>query len=533
MSSKRLLPIADVPWYEQFRLLGVEVPNRALPAIVPCPLCRKEHLYVYYRQTNRGGPLLDCRSCRYQGSLLELSARLWRLSVAETCAKFTALGVPLLPPRHTDEELMNVEYAYRSIKRITDLWNGAMENSVSGRVGEMNRILALNECGPSVATGRRYYETVAKMFGVIGHREVEEAFTSKSRVSSRTKLLPGTRWKNVIVLPRFYRPGEICAFEFVGRNADIFDRVVVPVDSSSKELGLFGLETVLNDTPFGQRVLAVDNALLALRMQKRHMSSSSVPLPIVSWMDAGSRRTTNAWQMFSDRPVVFWLGQPTARFIRQALTVGIDRVRVCNTVPADNRRETVSMFFRRLGSGLDAFESLCSRAIPFAHYFSAWINASTVSEIESLLRSMIRNGIELEEVLPYLPAKARSRIRALGDAGLRSESRSVHIKDYEIVEARGGWYAILRRNGEFDPRGSRLISSVVIRLLSLKEKNYKAELAVGDRKIRVDLPASKQFDRTVHNLCVQYGLDVTIDLPKQLSLAQISLAFSGDMVPQS
>lgn len=531
MSSKTL-PVAEVPWLEQFRLLGVVVPCRALPTIVACPLCLAERLSVYTGRSSQGGPLLDCRSCRFQGTLLELSAKLWKLSIAETCSRFTALGVPLLPPKHTDEDLDKVERAYDEVRKIRTLWTKACRNATNGKLGTVGKALDRYECGPSAAAGPRYFRTVAHMFGVIAHKEAEEAIQAKKR-RTRNRLFVGPGWKDVVVLPRFSRPGEICALEFVGRKAELADYVIAPTNNESHELGLFGLETALNDTPFGSRVLVTDHALTNLRLQKRHLCNSSVPLPIVSWLDSGYRRTLDTWQLLPDRTLVFWINNPTTRLVRQVMLAGPERVRICNMQPPEQSREAISLFLRRIGSGLDAFNMFARNSATFEDYLSRWVCTASDNELETFVRGLLRNNIQICDLHDYLRAAARSRINKIGISSAIENTRTVTVKDQEIVEARGGWYVMVRRDGEFVPKGSRLISSVVLRLLSLKNKTYKAELISGDTSRLVELPAGTSFDREVQNLCVQFGLDVTIDLPRGLSLASIALAFSGDVIHQT
>ena len=73
-------------WTDVLPLLGVELPNLALPVRISCPLCSGSRMCIL------ADPLQDgqwhyCLDCRTTGDMLDLAAKVWQLPLPETVRK--------------------------------------------------------------------------------------------------------------------------------------------------------------------------------------------------------------------------------------------------------------------------------------------------------------------------------------------------------------------------------------------------------------------------------------------------------------
>lgn len=532
MSSRKSL--LEVPWTEQLAILGVTARDRALPSVVTCPLCQAEHLTVHPGRCDQGGPNAYCGSCKFAGTLLELSAQVWGISAAEAAAKSTDLGVPLLPVDHTDEDLDAVAAALAPLERFRDLWSRAQATVDAEQLGSVRPVLVRAHAQPTAAAGRRYFNVVGAQYGVIACQEVERAFMPNSVRQRRSyrergfnpsssRLFSGRGWRDVLVLPRYDSPGRLCAFEFIGRQGNHDDRVTATTETCASDLGLFGLNCALGDTPFGRTVLVLDDALLALRLQTRHAVSASLPLPIVCWADRGAKRTQN-WGTLACRKLVFWAREPSARLIRQLLAAEEAGavVYVTNAGPRAEDDKAFDHFIRLPGDAAAFVGRLERTAAPLTPFLSRWVEKVADGKLEALVRGLLRNDIDPIPLANRLSAEARSRIAAMQPHALKVPPRRAVVGRCTVVENRGGWYAFTRNT-------STLLSSVIVRLLSLRDGQYTARLIAGDREIVVQLPAGQRFERVLHTLCATHGLDVTFQRVAGVNLRAVALAFSGSL----
>ncbi len=534
--SSRKSTILDVPWTEQLAILGVAARGRALPALVTCPLCQGDRLSVHKSPGGLGGPHSRCAGCGFAGTLLELSARVWGVSPAEAAAKSTDLGVPLLPFAHTDEDLDAVTGSLAVLQRMRGLWQSAQANVAAEHLGGVRRILVEARAQPTAAAGRRYFTVAGAQFGVIESQEAERAFMPESVRQrgggraynpSSARLFAGRGWRDVLVLPRQDSPGRLCAFEFVGRHGGTADRVMAVTETGATDLGLFGLDALTADTPFGRTVLAVDDALLALRLQARHAVSASVPLPVVAWADRGARRTQGSWQVLAGRKVVFWSREPSARLVRQALLAG-DAAHITDAWPRRDDAGALDHFIRLPGDAAALLRRLERTALPALAFLSRWVANAPAGKLEAFVRGLIRNDVDPVPLANQLSAPARRCILDMRPHELRVAPRTAAVGRFDVVETRGGWYAY----GGRQKRESRLLCSVIVRLLALRDRVYDALLIAGDREQLVQLPAGRHFERTVHDLCAEHGLDATFNRVVGLDLREVALAFSTPTTQQ-
>src|SRR5262245_26526911 len=406
-------------WPDLADALGLPRSGSALPACSTCPLCQADTLRVYDDKNHRG-VWAKCEACQWSGYGIELAGQAWGMPPGEAAAR---LAAGLGRPEPSEEDVRGAELPGQKRARVGRFWEAARRHCLDHATPAITALRQRLHC-QSDLTPARWLDGPGKLMGSYPCKLVEQVFMpgsldtrphkAKLMINKQPeRIFKGRDWTEVLVLPRHDRPGRLCAFEFVGREGRrgqdrVFRRVVVAESANAKgrqdgvgELGLFGLEVALEPTPFGPAVVAVSDATVALRLQVRHFTSSTRPLPLVAWADDGLKQYTGpaAWQSLEGRRIVLWSPAIDARLVQQAYHADADL-----SLPVNQDH------YFKPGPPLDVFRRAARGGKPWREVLSAWVTATPAGTVRTLLQQLERRRFDLLAFAEELARPARDRV---------------------------------------------------------------------------------------------------------------------------
>lgn len=481
--------VKNTNWLNFAEAVGIRVSGSALPASTQCPLCLQETLYIY-EERNKKGQWYHCNGCKEKGHVIRLAAKIWEVEISEALERLTELGIS------------TSSYTVASRRK---------ENDNRIRLGTFWKFASNPEHGLKNHQVIRRYHLVAdtffsriskilgRLYGCAHFTTIEKAvhpistkMTGPKSIKkwSGSRIFRGYRWDNVIVLPRYDRPGRLAGFEFIGRNGDLKDRVIQPIEMffgkagrSTAELGLFGLNEALENGPFGTAVLAVEDTMLALRIQVRHLATANNLLPIVSWTDSPDGWSQDSWLPLFDRKVIFWHHGITPRFLRQVMQVDGYISEVKTPLLQEWYDSEHFMNYIRSTTSLDLMNTLNRNAKPWRDYMSAWTLNSNESAIIELLRGLGRLDFDLDLFARELKPKAREKILSLLIPQYKSPQQSIRFRKRIIVQKNNSWWMVNKLGSAMEQ-----ITNFTLKLERIsfvgKQIKYTVVVHYQDREIR-------------------------------------------------
>jgi hypothetical protein len=96
-----------ISWRRVLAALGVaDEPPDVLPQADLCPKCSANELLIHNDHV-LGGEWCMCRSCKFSGDPIELSAAVWQINIAAACQRLDGLG--LFSEPLADDEVRSYE----------------------------------------------------------------------------------------------------------------------------------------------------------------------------------------------------------------------------------------------------------------------------------------------------------------------------------------------------------------------------------------------------------------------------------------
>ena len=448
MSTPRKPLSSRVPWSRIASELGIHVRTVGLPAATRCPFC--EGVMRVRRDPLLEGQWFHCPSCQRQGDMIELAAAVWKLEIPETVSRLRRLGFGV--PDSADDVGAYIRQHVEYRQRLQGLWDTArkrLDESGAlirlchhlGTVCEVPEARRLD--GPGAMLRGSDAVTVERCFapGAMKHAD---ARPQRHNPSARA-LFRGTGWGEVLMAPYFDLPWRICAFAFVGRNADaskdiVFKRANLgPPRALGSEAGLAMHPRVLETS--GRRndtVIAMGDLIMALRLQMRHLENNPLPLPLAVWHDsrdypdwhAGSHlvRTRNAWDMLGSRKIVFWMPVATVATYQQAIRTG---GRISTVGPREPDGHSLKEYIWKYIPE-DLAKHVLGHARPWPEVLSHHLDALTGPAVENFLAQLELSGEDVDEVVKQLHHGARLRVARIRSAA--GTPKSVDFEGRTIVE---------------------------------------------------------------------------------------------------
>ena len=464
---------ALVPWTRLLDALEIAVPLPVLPARIRCPLCGHEWMNITTDDGLAGGEWFHCPKCRKSGDMIELAAKVRKLSIKGTILRLAQCGFDL----PTDPESVHgylVEHAnYR--KRLNRLWLQAQPYLYQHSTTLRSLLSELSlpdtfpldrwNAGPAKFLGGERRQVIEETFSPGSMRTAESSQTAVCTSSART--LKGGNWQEAMVMPFYAAPGRICAFGFIGRRRDMTTnyafrcaRVTVASPPRHHEAGVAMHPDVHEAAIDWQHtIFAVSDPLVYLHLQLGQFQHSNLPLPLVLWQDSpGGKphvRTRLAWEMFRTCRVVFWDPSLSLPTLRQAIAID-GQIATCG--PHCNEEEKLRDYlWRSMPNALCC--QLQKQARPWPKALARAMLKWTDSHIEDVFLQLQLDAMQLEKVRKACPAELRARFDTILQS--RQIRGNVHFDNYIVGERDDGWYYCRSRGQD---RRQTLICNAKLRL---------------------------------------------------------------------
>ena len=443
-------------WDGVLGTLGVQLPNRVLPAVLPCPICHESRLHVY-RDEIEGGEWVRCRGpCGFDaGDVIELASAAWGLSVEAAVLKLgsdLSLPADVLTPDTIETYL---EHHVRARRRVNEFWRSAQQKPISDPTPAVRMLLGKLGVGSDQLISPFWPARAGQFLGAASRRAIEDLYhpgsyalqerrtQSKSKTvrrgsgAGRSRIFQGVGWSDMLVLASYDLPGRICGFWLLGRelNAEAGDILFRPVRLGGtsrrvKEAGL-GMASVLEqktDDMFGDTVYVVDDPLIALRLQIRWSRDSNFPLPLVLCRSDSRAQTGPVWQQLPPRRFIFVGQDPRMLKLAKSADGLISTYEISASEMAYNQRH------KQPHEWLHAFRK---KAIPWQTVLQWQLQRCDLTRGEDILVQMDFRPEEFRRFLADSPPEWAERIERMHPQ--RSHHRWVKVSGQTIVENETGW----------------------------------------------------------------------------------------------
>ena len=353
---------------------------------------------------------------------------------------------------------------------------------------------------------------------------------------SARRVFTGRGWGDVLAIPYYDLPERLSAYLFVGRRGERSQGDVVfrPVRhgfvrGGAHEAGLAWLPTLLRQRT-SRPLVALADALLALRLQVRHSRMSLHLLPLLAWYDGPEARTTAAaWRALEGWPVVFWAWRLEAQVLHQAIQAGGD---LALAGPQELRHRSLEAYLRRQPPA-DLVQLVWKQAQPWRQALRDWVDRHPDGAVEDLFLRLLPYGHSLQGLCSELGRPERL-VRLLERPG---RERVARIGRVTVIEHDGCWYAGASQRR----RDLALIADVILRLdgVSLKEQHrvYAGRILYQGEAIPfADVPATTVETKKVVPWLRQVLLASGRGLPRYyghhfgITLFEAALAFQAPQV---
>lgn len=486
-----------VSWLRVLDALGIQSASAGLPACVQCPVCRGRRLTIYEDNTACGA-WHYCFDCKRSGDMIELAASVWEVEPAVAAHRLFTEEYPTPDgfTRETADKYAHDLPEFR--KKVNDFWAHARGYLVNAKSEEINRLrvkfrvhwnqgLDRWKLGGDRMLGASYRDAVERLFNpyIVIHGGWPK---------SQRRTFQGPHWKEVLTIAYCDLPEHITGLWFVGRGGRPEDKVYKPVypfiNRRNYEAGLAHLWTVeAAGGNFAGYVLAVDDPMLATRLQLRNFATSNIPLPLVAYHD-GSKVCTGAasWRNLGTRRPIFWGLKLTAQMVHQAIISN----GLLSLVPANDALQRTVDHYVRDNLATDIMRKAVKRAQPWREALKEWAAHNTDGAVETLLHELSTYRGDVGQV-----ATASPRIREL--AGMPAKTTSLKLsKERRVFERGCEWFTVSSNHVEQKVMNATLrIDRAVVENNALL---YSGVLVYQGREIPFKQSAHGLEDRTVFRL---------------------------------
>lgn len=484
---------ARVSWPDLADEMGLERESDAVPASCPCPACGGRAATVY-KNTTEGGHWHHCGGCGFRGDMVETAASHWGVGVPAALRALSDSGFNV--PEDAAAVSAYVSEIVERRARFYAYWEASKARLIESRSPVVDKLRQKFRLCGRLSPGR-FASGPGSMFGASSWQEAQLLYET---INGGSKMFRGGGWGDVLVLPYYGAPGLPAGFMFVGRDGGPGDRVYRAagrIGSRQREAGLFGVDTLETaDAEFLPHVLAVEDPLLALRLQTRHAATSARPLPVVSWCDDGrGNRTSDSWSAVGRRRPVFWGFEATPGLVFQA----IQSDGLLSIVDLeDPNRDSVDHYVR-LGPPADLLRRAFRTAMPWRDLLASWAAGPRLSQVVKLVSALEGYGVDVGRLATSIGVRVEAATSARG-------VREARVGATRFVESDKGWFTL-------GPSGRSLFSEAVVRLDTVfggGEPYYEGRILFNGHEVPFLEPASKlegpHARGFVARLCVAAGV---------------------------
>jgi len=437
-----------ISWYRLMPLLDVHCSGNQLPVKVMCPLCKGHNLRIY-QDNILSGTRHYCSDCSSAGDMLELAAKVWKLSFQETILRLENNGVNFPANAATQEEIA----AYKKTVIEPQIRAHKLQNDSSITLSRgLDIKIIQNKLGLSNALSQTVWrDRMGQFIGAVDFvRAVQTYIPSvvdkRAAVTTAGCLFKGKGWSNVLVIPFYDMPERICGFLFVGRKAEKTDVIYRPIYSAQRnqhtaqsiEAGLCMYDVLNKQTAFKHifknNVFVTVNPFDALRLQNRHMRDSSLPLPIVgSYQGIHTTQANNknnvtsshVWESVTDKNFIFWTKKIKAAALNMASRAN-GHVSILT--------ENTDLFWREGNKWLTAVQN---KALPWMLALEESIDSLSNAERQDFVTQLNLTVPAEQEFIDTCSVKIRDAFLTAKDAPTKQK---VFVNNRNVFANNAGWW---------------------------------------------------------------------------------------------
>jgi hypothetical protein len=473
--------INRLSWFNVLPLLGCDITTTSLPATVKCPVCQEHGCKVLTIAPGKG-EWVCCPSCHTSGDLISLAARGWQ---TERRMAATGLVDHFGLSEVSSSELDRDSQWHEFQESIQSLWKNCRKPgpSTSGDLRWAARLLGLNRSSAEV-----WHAGAGKLAGVVSKEEVREHLPGFGALSRR--------WEEAVVVALHSLPGKISSFltflRSVGEDSTVFYQVADP--SGLRLGGFLGLEAVTGpDHPdFGNKVLLMNDPLLALRLHERHLAREKPLLPVAGFRHEDATNLNVGNGLFAGKRVYVWSPAITKELLLVAKEVDgwivTDEDRDGGYWDDMNRVGLPVWVGRKLRFGR-----------PWPDVLATCLQSKYGNEYADLLRHMQLSEQERDRLLTCCRPSDREKLRDFEHN--RSPRAAAVSPKKRIREENGCWYLLdVRKNGSTSLQLSDAILRIdtIVRFARSRKRLYEGRILYRGHEVPFSVAAGKRHEFQTH-----------------------------------
>lgn len=381
--------------------------------------------------------------------MIALAAAVWKLDVPRTVRQAEQNGLRLQFQGQFDRESVidtYQKYILATRTRTREFWEACrrhLPRAVSAEASNLFHLLGIRRPFPS-----NWVENAGRFVGACTRDQFNETFDhTPGAPSVRWQGSRRKSWNEMLVIPMYDLPNRICAFVLCGNSldpeaGDIKVWRPAPVGDSRrqghdpKEAGLAMLPALFtNHNPrVGGQIFVMDDPVMALRLQLRHLRDSSVPLPLTgAILGPGEFETRSVWGWLPVEKVICWSVKPTRRLLQTARRA---RSSVSMTSPPPSHVANNL----RLKESIEWLVTAASQAKPWDAAAREMMKTQSTSEIQETLLDLELNNSELRKFISDSGEKLQTRLKAV--TAQWRVARQARVGSNIIVEREDAWHIL-------------------------------------------------------------------------------------------
>ncbi len=484
-----------VDWTALLAALNVPTFNRALPARLMCPVCQRAQLLIFHHFA-LDSQWHSCEFCQQSGDLFELAARVWRTSLKTAIIRCRQLGL-LASGSLTHANLTTYVEHKQAIARANELWKVARNGQLYHGDGQQLARLAGWKANPT--TGWKD-DGISNILGCVDARRFQTILsgTEEDRVNrlqlkdnvifnpTTGKLLPGTKWNKVLLVPYYDVPHRITGFQVYGRSMQLDkDKLYCCADSLSNKDREAGIQLHTALLPYTDDMLGMASLDWYMKVQSKHLDNNPQPLPLFSWYSSAVCSTRSSWQLLRSQRLVLWAERLDIQTLLAAVRQNAD-VTICPQ--SDISSSGMSTFFASL-SPADFVYLALEKAKEWPELLRK-LARRDVHQLEDLVVSLIAHPAELQMITTACDPQTVAQIKRILHTAKPHRSAVFGNKTFE--QRKDGLYLLGGTKQSKPTRvfNGRLKLSRLVWYQEAKEADYIGQLHTGDRY--VDFVIDKQ-----------------------------------------
>lgn len=472
-------------WTALLSALNVQTQTRALPARVVCPLCHRAQLLIFQHFT-LDSQWHSCEFCQQSGDLFELAARVWRVTLKMAIIRCRQLGL-INASTLTHDNLAQYVASKKLRIKTNEVWRLAKDGQLYHGGGQQLLRTANWKASPTTS----WRETgISNILGCMDAKQFQEVWsgTEEDRVNrlqikgnvvfnpTTGKLLPGTKWGKILLVPYYDVPHRVVGFQVYGRSMQLDkDRLYCCADKLSNKNREAGLQLHTTLLSYTDDMLGMSDLSWYMRVQSKHLDNNPEPLPLFSWYNSDVCKTRTSWPLLRSQRLVLWADRLDVATLAEAIRQNAD-ITVCPH--SDTSPQGLAKFFSSLSPSDFVYTALeKSKEWPELVRKVARTNAQ---QLEELVTGLTSSPAELQLLMSACDLTTVGQIKKLLHAA--KPHRTVIFGNKTFEQRKDGLY-LLSGTTKAKPTkifNGRLRLNRLVWYPEAKEADYIGQLHVGD-----------------------------------------------------